>query len=238
LRERGRNSGSPRLRAAATGVAGAALAALLAACGSTDPAPKADAEAHHTYHLAVVRAELPTEQRLGQTSLLRIGVRNTGRSTVPAVTITPSIAGKAGEESTLAFGVRDRQPGLSFPDRPVWVLAQGYPRRAGSSESAGAETSGGKTFDFGALKPGETTEGVWKLSAVRAGRYTLRFSVGGGLGGAAKTVSAGGARPGGSFDVTITSRVPDLEVTDSGKVVEVGAGKGGGSGKGGVARAE
>jgi hypothetical protein len=221
LRERGRNSGSPRLRAAATWVAGAALAALLAACGSSDPAPNAEAEARHTYHLAVVRAELPTQQQLGQTSLLRIGVRNTGKSTVPAVTITPSIAGKAGEESTLAFGVRDRQPGLSFPDRPVWVLAQGYPRLAGSSEPAGAETSGGKTYAFGALKPGETTEAVWKLSAVRAGRYTLRYSVGGGLGGAAKTVSAGGAHPGGSFDVTITSRVPDTGVNDRGEVVEI-----------------
>lgn len=221
MRERGRNSGSPRLRAAATGVAGAALAALLAACGSTDAAPNAEAEAHHTYHLAVVRAELPTRQQLGQTSLLRIGVRNTGKSTVPAVTITPSIAGKAGEESTLAFGVRDRQPGLSFPDRPVWVLAQGYPRRPGSSAPAGAETSGGKTYDFGALKPGQTTEAVWKLSAVRAGRYTLKYSVGGGLGGSAKTASTGGVPPGGSFDVTISSRVPNTEVTDSGEVVAI-----------------
>jgi hypothetical protein len=224
LREHGRHSGSPRLRVAAVGVAGAALAALLAACGSTDPAPNAEVEARHTYHLAVVRAELPTKQQLGQTSLLRIRVRNTGSSTVPAVAITPSIAGKEGEDSTLAFGVRDPQPGLSFPDRPVWVLAQGYPRRGGSSEPAGAETSGGKTFDFGALKAGEATEGVWKLSAVRTGRYTLKYTVGGSLGGAAKTVSAGGGRPGGSFDVTISSRVPDTEVTDSGRVVKVGRG--------------
>jgi hypothetical protein len=236
LRERGRNSGSPRLRAAATGVAGAALAALLAACGSTNPAPEGEAEARHTYHLAVVRAELPTQQQLGQTSLLRIGVRNTGKATVPAVTITPSVAGKAGEESSLPFGIRDQQPGLSSPDRPIWVLAQGYPRRGGSSEPAGAETTGGKTFNFGALKPGETTEGVWKLSAVRAGRYTLRYSVGGGLGGAAKTVAAGGVHPGGSFEVTISSRVPETEVTDSGEVVEVGSGKG--SGKGAVAPSE
>ena len=118
----------------------------------------------------MTEASFPTEQHLGQTSLLRLGVRNTGKKTVPALTVTISIAGKQGQTSSLPFGVRDPQAGLAQPDRPVWVLAAGYPKLAGSAEPGGATTSNRKTFDFGPLKPGETTEAVWKLSAVKAGQ--------------------------------------------------------------------
>ena len=68
-----------------------AVAALLAACGGSS----SDAnQPGGTYRVKVVTAQFPTEQRLGQTSLLRIGVRNTGRKTVPALTVTASIAGR------------------------------------------------------------------------------------------------------------------------------------------------
>ena len=72
-------------------------------------------------------ASFPTEQRLGQTSLLKLGVRNTGKKTVPALTVTITIAGKAGQNSSLPFGVHDPQPGLAQADRPVWVLAAELP---------------------------------------------------------------------------------------------------------------
>ena len=194
-----------------------ALAALLAACGgeSSDANEKAG-----TYDVRVTDASFPTAQRLGQTTLLQLGVRNTGDKPLPALTVTLSIAGKQGQSSSLPFGIRDPQPGLAQPDRPVWVLAQSYPRFVGSSEPGGATTSNRKTFSFGPLKPGATTEAVWKLSAVKAGHFTVLYKVDAGLSGTAKARTSGDVQPGGSFVTNISAALPDTEVTDSGEVVE------------------
>ncbi len=195
-----------------------AVAALLGACGESS----SDAnQPSGNYPVAVTAASFPAKQRLGQTSLLKLGVRNTGKRTVPALAVTFSVAGREGADSALPFGIRDPQPGLAQPDRPVWVLAQSYPRLAGSSQPGGATTSNAKTFDFGPLEPGDTTEAVWKLSAVRAGRYHLLFTVGAGLNSGAKAVTPGGGTPGGSFAAAITAALPETEVTDSGEVVEI-----------------
>jgi hypothetical protein len=206
-----------RLRAA-TAVALTALLALGAtACGESS----SDAnEPAGNYPVKVTNVEFPARQFLGQTSLLRMGVRNTGKRTIPALAVTISIAGSEGQSSTLPFGIRDPQPGLAQPDRPVWVLALRYPRFAGSPEPGGAETSNPKTFDFGELKPGATANVVWKLSAVKTGNWVLRFVVDAGLGGQAKAVTAGGSEPGGSIAARIVSRTPDKEVNGSGEVVE------------------
>jgi hypothetical protein len=193
------------------------VAASLAACGGTS----SDAnQGSGTYRVKVTEANFPTEQRLGQTSLLHLGVRNTGKRTMPALTVTISIAGKAGEGSSLPFGIHDPTPGLAQSERPVWVLAATYPRLAGSSEPGGATTSNRKTFAFGPLKPGRTTEAVWKLSAVKAGHFTLLYGVDSGLSGTDKTKTEGGVAPGGSFVTEISAASPDTEVTDSGEVVE------------------
>jgi hypothetical protein len=195
-----------------------AVAALLAACGGGS---SSDAnEPAGTYDVKVTDASFPTEQRLGQTSLMQLGVRNTGKKTLPALTVTVSIAGKEGQSSSLPFGIRDPQPGLAQPDRPVWVLAETYPRLAGSSEPGGASTSNRKTFSLGPLKPGATTKAIWKLSAVKAGHFTVLYGIDAGLSGTAKARTTGGVAPGGSFATEISAVSPDTEVTDSGEVVE------------------
>ena len=171
--------------------------------------------------MKVVRAEFPTRQRLGETSLLRISVRNTGEETVPALTVTVSVGGEAGQASSLPFGIRSAEPGLAQPDRPVWALAEKYPKVAGSEESAGAENASRKTFDFGPLKPDETIEAIWRLTASRTGTYRLLYEVGAGLTGELKAETAAGIEPGGSFATKITEVPPDTIVTDSGEVVEI-----------------
>lgn len=196
-----------------------AVAALLSACGGDS---NEDAGPRGSYELRVTGAEFPTEQDLGQTSLLRLGIRNDGERTVPEPTVTIGIAGERGRDSRLPFGIRDPQPGLATAERPVWVLAERYPRLAGSAEPGGASTSNAKTFALGALEPGETARLVWKLSAVRAGEYTLRYRVGVGFDGSAKARTGGEVVPGGSITVEITSELPETEVTDSGEVVEIG----------------
>lgn len=196
-----------------------AVAALLTACGG-DSSSDAN-EPAGTFPVEVTTASFPTEQRLGQTSLLRLGIRNSGDETVPNLTITIVIGGEEGVNSSIPFAIRDPQPGLAQPERPVWVLSATYPRLAGSTEPGGTSTSNPKTFAFGPLKPGETTAAVWKLSAVRAGRYTLLYRVDASLSGAAKAETRGGVAPGGSFATEITPALPETEVTDSGAVVEM-----------------
>lgn len=196
-----------------------AVAALLAACGGES---SSDAnEPSGTYRVHVSEASFPTKQRLGQTSLLQLRVRNSDKKTIPALTVTITIAGKAGRASSLPFGVHEPQPGLAQSDRPVWVLSETYPRLLGSSEPGGATTSNRKTFSFGALKPGKTVAAVWKLSAVKAGKFTLLYRIGAGLDSGVKAETDGGVPPGGSFVTEITQQLPETEVTDSGEVIEI-----------------
>jgi hypothetical protein len=198
-----------------------ALALTLSACGGDDE-PSSDAnEPAGTYRAKVVTAEFPTRQSLGQTSLLRLGIRNTGERAIPAVTVTITVADREGRESALPFGFRDPQPDLAQPDRPVWILAAGYPKRAGTTIQGGASTSSQKTFSLGRLEPGKTTEWVWKVSAVEAGPHTVLYEVDAGLSGAARAETAAGVQPGGSFAVRITKAPPDTIVTDNGEVVTI-----------------
>ena len=222
MRGTGRHSRHTRLLATAIGFAALAAAAMLGGCGSSS---SADDEPTGTFHVRVTEASFPTAQKLGQTSLLKLAVRNTGKRPVPALTVSFTIAGKEGVDSSLPFGVRDPQPELAQPERPVWVLAQTYPRLHGSSKPGGASTSSPKTFAFGELKPGKTTTAVWKLSAVRSGKYTLLYSVDAGLSGQARAKTDNGVRPGGSFATEISERLPETEVTNNGEVVEVEKGK-------------
>lgn len=223
MRGTGRHSRRVRLQAIASGLAALAAAALLSACGSSGPS--ADDEPTGTFHVKVTEASFPTAQKLGQTALLKLAVRNTSKRTVPALAVSFTIAGKEGINSSLPFGISDPQPELAQPDRPVWVLSQTYPRLHGSSKPGGASTSSPKTFSLGELKPGATTDAVWKLSAVRSGKYTLLYSIDAGLSGSAKAETDNGVRPGGSFATEISERLPETEVTDSGEIVEVKKGK-------------
>jgi hypothetical protein len=195
-----------------------AMAALLAACGgsssdSGEPAGK--------YEVAVTEASFPSHQFVGQTSLMKIDVKNTGKKTVPALIVTMNVEGKEGEGSRIPFAVHDPQTGLAGPDRPVWVLSATYPRLAGSSEPGGAETSNAKTYSFGALKPGKSVEAIWKLSAVRAGKYTVGYEIEAGLTGEAKAKTSSGIAPGGSFVAEISTELPETEVNAAGEIVEI-----------------
>jgi hypothetical protein len=196
----------------------AALALTVVACGGES---SSDAnEPSGTFRVKVTNASFPTSQRLGETSLLRLGIRNTSKKTLPALIVNVSIAGHEGQTSTLPFAIHDPQPELAQPDRPVWVLAAHYPKFAGSSAPGGAETSNQKTYDFGPLKPGKTADLVWKLSAVKSGHYNLLYAIDAGLGGQVKTKTGGGVKPGGSFSVQISSARLNKEVNDSGEVVD------------------
>jgi hypothetical protein len=196
-----------------------AVAALLAACGSGSSSDSNEKAGN--YEVTVTDASFPSKQAIGQTSLMTLDVENSGEHTVPALTVTVNIEGKQGEDSRIPFAVHDPQAGLAGPDRPVWVLAATYPRLVGSSAPGGAETSNARTYTFGPLKPGKLVEAVWKLSAVRPGKYTLGYEVEAGLTGTAKAETASGVRPGGTFVTDISTALPETEVNAAGEIVEI-----------------
>lgn len=199
------------------------MAALLSAgCGGGESADSNEREG--TYTLGITNASFPSKQVLGQTSLLDLTVKNEGKVPLPSLTVTFTIAGGAGQDSAIAFAVRDPQEGLANSDRPVWVLAQGYPQLQGAGTPGGAATSNPKTFSFGPLKPGQSRAAVWKLSAVRQGKFTLHYSVGAGLGEGVHAKTANGVAPGGTFVTEVSAETPDTEVTDSGEIVPLGTG--------------
>lgn len=220
MRGNRRNGRRSRIGALATGAAALAFALGLSACGSESSSDSN--ETAGTYHVKVVKAEFPPKQQLGETTLLQLGVRNTGRKTVPALTVTITGGGKQERTSPLPFGYRDPAAGIAQPDRPIWALAARYPKANGSSESAGAETANPKVFTFGPLKPDATTEAVWKLSALKAGSYKLFYEIGGGLTSESKAKTSNGTEAGGSFSVQISNVPPEVEVKDNGEVVEIG----------------
>ena len=78
-----------------------------------------------------------------------------------------------------------------------------------------------ETFAFGPLRPGKTAEAVWKLNAVKSGKYDVFYEVGAGLNGDAKAETAPGTQAGGSFAAEISSVPPETEVKDNGEVVEI-----------------
>jgi hypothetical protein len=194
------------------------VAALLSACGESSSNSN---ERAGTYRVAVTNASFPTEQHVGQTSLLKLAVRNTGKHTVPALTVTINVKGKQGEGSAIPFAVHDPQAGLANADRPIWVLAATYPRLEGSSSPGGAGTSSPKTFNFGAVKPGKSVAAVWKLSAVKPGKFTLVYNVDAGFGGEAKAKTKDGVAPGGTFVADISTALPETEVNGAGEIVEI-----------------
>jgi hypothetical protein len=195
-----------------------AMAALLAACGGSSSDSN---EPAGTFQVQVTKATFPSKQFVGQTSLMRIDVRNTGKKTVPTLAVTVNVEGKEGAGSQIPFAIRDPESGLANPDRPVWVLAATYPRLVGSSEPGGAGTASDRTYSFGPVKPGKSVEAVWKLSAVRAGKYTLGYEIDAGLNGEAKATTTNGVAPGGSFVATITTALPETEVDAAGEIVEI-----------------
>jgi hypothetical protein len=199
-----------------------AAAALLAACGGSSSDSN---EPAGTYQVKVTRASFPSQQFVGQTTLMKIDVENDGKKTVPALTVSVNIKGKEGETAQIPFSVHEPDPELANGDRPVWVLSASYPRRAGSSDPGGAETSSPGTYSFGALKPGKSVEAVWKLSAARPGTYTIAYEVGAGLSGEVKAKTSSGVAPGGSFVTEISTELPETEVNGAGEIVEIEGGK-------------
>jgi hypothetical protein len=177
------------MRAAAVAVAALALLGV-AGCGGGE---KQDAdEPEGTWRVEVVDASFPGRQRLADESELRIQVRNADSRAIPNLAVTVD-----------GFSQRNENAELSDRQRPIWVVEQG---------PENANTAYTNTWSVGEVPEGQTRTLVWKVSAVRAGTYTLRFRVAAGLDGKAKAVSTDGSVPGGSFIARVSEKPHPVEV--------------------------
>ena len=201
----------------------AALAAPVAGCGGSEERQDAD-EPAGKFPVEVTAAKFPTTQRLAQTSDLIMEIENVGEETVPDLAVT---IWTGEEKASEPFYIRLDQPGLSDPNRPVWILEEGYPKllggdaRLGNIEQqppSGAEAAQTDTFSFGELEPGESKEIIFRVTPVMAGTYTVHYELAAGLDGKAKAVTESGDPVEGEFVVTITDKSPRARVNDAGDV--------------------
>lgn len=186
-----------------SGLAAVALAA--AGCGGQTQAAKAP---RGTYTVAVTRASFPKRQRLAQESHLVVTVRNTGRKTVPDVAVT--IETKGYGTTAQAFSYYDPEPDLADHSRPIWVLDDG---------PTGGDTVYSNTWSLGSLAPGESASFNWRVTAVKAGRYTIQYTVAADLVGNAKARLRDGRLPHGELPVRISARPGQSRVSPSGRLI-------------------
>ena len=186
-------------------IAAALLCALaVAACGEE----RQDADAPSgRFDLDVTAASFPAEQRIAEASTLRLEVENTGDRAVPDLAVT--VETDPGEEgqAPVAFGQSTDDPTLAASARPVWIVDEG---------PAGGDSAYDNTWPVGPLGEGQSRTVEWKLTAAKAGRYTVNWRLAPALEG---DVSLGDGRTEGEFDVTIANDPVPARVGEDGEVV-------------------
>jgi hypothetical protein len=215
---------SPRgkaIRPAVAYLAAIGLAAGLTACSGSGEPNQFPTERAGEYEVEVTSATFPLRQKVAETYEMVLSVRNVGDEAVPDVNVSIELPER---DSTLAFAYRTPQEGVAAPQRPVWVIEEGYPKLAGTVGRGGAATSSRRTFQFGTVAPGQSATMVWRLTAVQPGSQKVRWEIDAGLSPEVSAVDRSGATPEGLFEVRIANRPILTRVNRQGEVVPVGPG--------------
>jgi hypothetical protein len=183
------------------------LVALLAAAGCGGERQDAD-EPSGEFGLEVVSARFPSSQTLSQSALMIMRVRNIGDREVPNLAITVTTDASTRGDSVTAFGQNLADTTLAGRARPVWIV---------DLEPSGGQSAYTNTWSFGPIPAGGSKTVRWRVTAVRAGHYVVRYRVAPGLNGKAR--NAAGSKVSGSFDVTIDDAPPPARVDEDGNVV-------------------
>jgi hypothetical protein len=204
---------------------GASFALLFGAVGCGGGGERQDAAAvQGDLTIKIVDAELAPVQQLGQDTTMGLAIENAGGEEIPDLTVTVKVLGEQGENARDAFAYRDPQRNLNRHDRPIWILAPGYPTLRSEPTLGSAGTPSSRTFVFGPLAAGDTAEAIWKLTPVKAGRFRLSYEVSADLYGTGNIEEQGGGAPGGVLTAHVRPQPQHLRVNDRGRVVEVEAG--------------
>jgi hypothetical protein len=194
---------SAALRSRALVIPVLAAAVGVAGCGGGGPRQDAN-EQSGDYKVQVVEAKFPGKQSLATRSRMVIRIKNVDTRTIPNVAVTVK-----------SFDQTKNDPTLADPRRPQFVVNTG-PR--------GGDTAYVGTSALGPLKPGQTKTFTWDVTAVVAGKYSLKYAVAAGLNGKARAVLAGGGTPTGQFSGTVSDKAPQAKVADDGHTVVTGGG--------------
>jgi hypothetical protein len=189
---------SPALTRRAAAIAVIASSLLAAGCGGGGARQDAD-EPSGTFKVQVIEAKFPDKQSLAKRSQMVITVKNVDTRTIPNVAVTVK-----------TFDQTKSDPTLADPRRPRFIVNTG---------PGGGDTAYVGTSALGPLRPGQTKTFKWDVTAVVAGKYSLKYAVAAGLDGKAKAVLAGGGAPTGEFTGTITNKAPSAKVADDGTTV-------------------
>jgi hypothetical protein len=173
----------------------------VAGCGGGEQQDADEPEG--TYQLEAFDVSFPQRQGLGETTTLRMTVRNTGDKTVPDLAVTVD-----------GFGYRQDQVGEADQLAPLWIVNVG-PKVY--------QTAFVNTWDTGPLAPGRERTMSWSVTAVEPGTHTLRWRVQAGLDGKARAVTAQDQPVEGDITVRVTSRPRESRVDPkTGDVVYAG----------------
>jgi hypothetical protein len=203
-------------RAVALALAAAACGLVFAGCGG---GTRQDAsELTGTFAMKVLHASFPSAQSIARPARFALEVENIGTGTVPNVAVTID-----------SFDYSSTYPELAADKRPVWAIEQGPGVVASPpveseqiSPAGGGQTAYVNTWALGALAPGKTRTFAWRVVPVKAGSYTVHYTVAAGLSGKAKARLASGAPVQGQFAVEIASAPKLTHVNPATGHVEVG----------------
>jgi hypothetical protein len=181
---------------------GACTALAIAGCGG---GARQDAnEPDETFTVAVTHSSFPAKQSIVHPEVMTVAVRNTSATTMPNVAVTVD-----------SFDYASDYPGLADNKKPIWAIEQGpgpissYPVQSQVvSPPGGGQTAYVNTWALGPLGPGHTRTFTWHVTPVKAGVYTVHYTVAAGLAGRSKARLADGSIPQGHFTVAIAPRPP------------------------------
>ena len=189
-----------------------ALLCALAIAGCGDERQDADAPSGQ-FDLDVTDASFPAKQKIAEASTLKLEVANTGDRAVPDLAVTVETAPGQDGQAPVAFGQSTDDPTLAASARPVWIVDEG---------PTGGESAYANTWAVGPLGEGQSTTLEWKLTAAKAGHYTVGWRLAPALEG---DVSLGDGRTEGEFAVTISDAPVPARVGADGEVVREEAGR-------------
>jgi hypothetical protein len=158
----------------------AAAASLASGCGG---GTRQDAhEVSRGYAIELTGARFPVRQWIARPTSFALQVRNAGPSTVPNVAVTLD-----------SFYYTEHYPGLAADKRPIWVIEQGPGPAARPpvqtqeiSKPGGGQTAYVNTWALGPLAPNGTQTFIWRVVPVKAGVYTVHYTIAAGIAGRAK----------------------------------------------------
>ena len=189
---------SASLRSRALVISVFAVAVLVSGCGGGGQRQDAN-EPSGNFKVQVLEAKFPQRQSLAKRSTMVITIKNVDTKTIPNIAVTVK-----------SFDITKNDPTLADPRRPQFIVNTG-PR--------GGDTAYVGTSALGELKPGQTATFKWDVTAVIAGKYSLKYAVAAGLNGKAKAILASGGTPAGEFKGVVSGKAPQARVADNGHTV-------------------